>query len=74
MNINYLKGRFEHAKALESDVVKIDIEEMASLLEWIDGEHERIVDATEHGYILGRKEILNSAIRELEKLKEGDEE
>ena len=32
MNMDYLKGRLEHAKALEADVVKVDIEEFASVL------------------------------------------
>lgn len=42
MDIDYLRGRFEHAKALEADVVKVDIEQFADLLEWIDEEPKRM--------------------------------
>lgn len=30
MDLHYLEGRLEHAKALEADIVKVDIEEYAS--------------------------------------------
>lgn len=73
MDIKYLKGRFEHAKSLDADIVKINIEEFASLLDWIDKEDNRIVDAIEHGYKLGKNETIRKAISKLEELKEGAE-
>lgn len=69
MDIKYLKGRFEHAKALDADIVKIDTEEFASLLNWIDEVDNRIVDAIEHGYKLGKNETIRKAISKLEELK-----
>ena len=71
MDIKYLKGRYEQAISLNADVVKVDIEEFASLLKWIDDESSRRVDAIEHGYKCGRDEVLRRAIYALEQLKEG---
>lgn len=74
MNIQYLKGRFEHAQAMNADVVKIDIEEFASLLKWIDEEQNRISHALESGRKIGKSETFDEIIRELEKMrKEGKE-
>lgn len=66
MNVGYLKGRFKHAQAMDADVVKIDIEEFASLLKWIDEEQKRITDAVERGYKSGRLGAYDEVIRELE--------
>lgn len=32
MDLHYLEGRLEHAKALEADIVKVDIEEYSSAI------------------------------------------
>lgn len=69
MNIAYFKGRYNHAKALGADVIKVDIEELASLIEWIEAEDKRIVQAMEYGKGLGKQDFFNKAISEFEKLK-----
>lgn len=60
MNINYLKDRFEHAQSMNADIVKIDIEEFASLLKWIDEEHNIGKKA------MTREELIKAIYKDME--------
>lgn len=60
MNIKYLNDRLEQAKAQNADVVKIDIEEFASLLKWVD-EEKAIVKFVIDKLEMVKKELMRES-------------